>query len=374
MRPPTLDRLRREIAATDLRILRDLSRRLRLARQVGRLKRDRGLPVRDYQVEREVIRRWVAALRPCRVPLERVENLVRWVIEESVYAQETVPEAARPREPSSDVVVVGGLGQMGGWIRDFLRTAGLRVGVVELRRPSRRLPFPVHTDLRRAVASADLVVLATPMRATPRVYQQLIASETTATVFDILSIKTPVLPWIRQAVKRGMAVSSAHPLFGPSTRSLLGRNFLVLDCGHAAATDRVAGLFRPTALHVSVLPLELHDPLMTDVLGLPHVLSLLFARTLQSSPRTVEQLRAGGTTSFQRIVEVAQIVTRENPELVGDIQTLNPASSELFGRLGAALSDLRAAALAPGPARYAALLQEGRSHLGQALDEHAAAV
>lgn len=363
MSVPSLARVRREIAETDRQILQGVARRLRLARKVGRIKRDHGLPLRDYLVEREVIHRWVVGLGASDVPADRVLALVQWLMEEATYAQESLGEPGRPPEEASDVVVVGGLGQMGGWMRDFLRTAGLHVGVVDRRRPRGKVPFPIETDLARGVRDVDVVVLATPMRATPRVYEHLLATKTDATIFDILSIKAPILPSIRSAVRRGFSVTSAHPLFGPGARSLFGRNMLVLDCGNAPATRRVAALFRPTALRVSVLPIEHHDALMADVLGLPHVLSLLFARTLQQSRRSAEELGAGGTTSFRRISDVAQIVTRENPELVGDIQTLNPASAELFERLAEALKDLESAVRQRDPGGYESMLHEGRTYL-----------
>jgi chorismate mutase / prephenate dehydrogenase len=363
MSDPSLVHLRLEIARTDERILQDVTRRLRLAQEVGRLKRDEGLPLRDYLLEREVVQRWVEGLAPSAVPPDRAESLVRWMIEEAVYAQEVVPEPARVGPPSSEVVVVGGLGQMGGWMRDYLRAAGHRVGVVDRRTPAGPVPFPVSTDLARAAKDADLVVVATPMRVAPGIYKQLLATETEATIFDILSVKAPLLPWIRRGIAQGRHISSAHPLFGPGARSLFGRNLLVLDCGDEKATSTVASLFRKTALKVTHLPIEDHDPLVADVLGLPHVLSLLFARTLTHGRRSPHELATGASTSFRRIAEVAQIVTRENPELVGDIQTLNPASKGLFRRLEVALKDLERAVDSGESGQYATLLEEGRSFL-----------
>lgn len=366
MTEPSLARLRLEIARTDERILKGVARRLELAQEVGRLKRREGLPLRDYLLERDVVQRWVDGLAPSAVPPDRVETLVRWMIEEAVFAQEAVPEPPRENPRASDVVVVGGLGQMGGWIRDFLRAAGHRVGVVDRRPPAGPLPFPVSTDLDRAAQDADVVVVATPMRVAPDVYEQLFSTGTGATIFDILSVKAPLLPSIRRGIGRGQHLSSAHPLFGPGARSLLGRNLLVLDCGDAQATRKVSSLFERSALTITQIPVEQHDPLIADVLGLPHVLSLLFARTLTHGRRSSDELAAGASTSFRRIAEVAQIVARENPELVGDIQTLNPASKDLFRRLETALKDLETAVDSGESGRYATLLEEGRSFLDRA--------
>jgi prephenate dehydrogenase/chorismate mutase len=357
--------LRDEIAATDARILGEIGHRLEIAREIGRLKQAEGLPLRDYLIESEVLRRWTEGLAAVRVPPERTQALVRWLVEESVHTQESIPEPPTQNGASSDVLVVGGLGQMGGWIRDFLRAAGYQVGVFDRRRPTGPLPFPVLSDLRRGAQDADVIVIATPMRAATSIYRELWSTETEATIFDILSIKDSVIPWIRRGIDKGFHVASSHPLFGPGTRSLFGRNLLVLDCGDRSAADRVVRLFQRTALRISRLPLEEHDPLMADVLGLPHALSLLFARTLQKGRYRAEELVRGAPTSFLRIADVTQTVTRENPELVSDIQTLNPASSALFERIQAALKELTDAVKSGNPSRYSGILAEGRELLEQ---------
>jgi prephenate dehydrogenase/chorismate mutase len=371
MTSPSVARLRREIAETDERILRDVAHRIELARAIGQQKRAERIPLRDYLIERQVVERWVRGLRSSGVPPERIEVLVRWLIEEAVYAQESIPEPVGEATRGSDVVVVGGLGQMGGWMCDFLRASGHRVGIVDRRSPRAPVPYPVTQDLARAVGNADLVVLATPMRVTPTVYEKVLATETEATIFDILSVKAPIVRTIRRAVADGAHVSSTHPLFGPGTRSLFGRNLLVLDCGDEEANRTVSRLFSRTALRVTRWPLEQHDPLMVEALGLPHLLSLLFARTLQHGGRSPAELGRAASTSFRRIQEVAQVVTRENPELVGDIQTLNPYSKELFRLLGAALADLEGAVTRGDSGEYASLLEQGRRFLAQSVPDSA---
>ena len=362
MTDPSLEILRRRIAETDQRLLAAVADRLEVAREIGRYKRSEGLPLRDYSVEREVVDRWIARLDRSHVSAERAEGLVRWMIEEATIAQESLPGSApKPRERAD--VVVGGLGQMGYWMSEFFRSSGHSVTIVDPRPPAESLPFEVRTNLRAAADGADLIVLATPMRAAAGVYEELRKVGSRATIFDILSVKAPVVPAIRAGVSAGLSIASAHPLFGPGTRSLFGRNLIVLDCGAPGAADRVAAIFTPTALRITRLPLETHDALMSDVLGLPHLVSLLFARTLQHGTRSPSELGRGATTSFRRLLEVAELVARENPELVGDIQTLNPDSADLLRRLQAALGDLARAVESGESARYAALLGEGRRFL-----------
>ncbi len=363
MSEPSLATLRAEVARTDERIAHEVERRLELVRAIGRAKVREHLPLRDYPLEGEVVARWVRHLKGARVAPDRAEALARWLLEESVAAQEELAASEAPPARGHEVAIVGGLGQMGRWLAGFLTAAGCRVGVLDERSPPDGFPFPVHRDLARAVADAEFVVVATPMRRAPAVYRELLTTETEATIFDILSVKAPLLPWIRRAIHDGYHVASAHPLFGPGTKSVFGRNLLVLDCGDATATAAVERVFSGASLRVSRLPLAVHDRRMADVLGLPHLIALLFARTLEAGGTSPEALGPATSTSFRRIGDVARLVTQENPELVADIQLLNGSTGELLARLERSLAEVRAAVDTGRPAAYAATLARGRAYL-----------
>jgi prephenate dehydrogenase len=258
---------------------------------------------------------------------------------------------------------------MGAWIREFLRADGHRVGVVDPKAEDRPdAGFAVHTDLARAAQDADVVVVATPMRAAAPVYRELYTTETEATIFDILSIKAPLLPWIRRGIERGFHISSVHPLFGPGTRSLSGRNLLVLDCGDPGADARAQALFAASSLTISHVPIDRHDALMTDVLALPHALALLFGQALARAGRTEAELAALSSVSYRRFSDVAQLVTGENSELAFDIQSLNPASTALYDRLESALGAIRNAIREGDSAGYRRLLEGARVALARPLD------
>ena len=337
-----LSRLRASLNGADAQIQAAIARRLEIARRIGRAKRARGLPVRDYAVERHVVGRWRAAMEGMGVPPERGEALARWLVEEAVRVQEQVGEAPEHRRKSADILVIGGAGSMGRWMVEFFRAGGHRVAVSDPRAPH-RLPveFRPASDLGDAARAADVIVVATPMRVAPTVYRDLWKTRTRATIFDILSIKAPLLRAIRHGRTAGFHLTSVHPLFGPTTRTLSGRNLLILDCGDPQANRVAEDLFRASSLSVHRLPIERHDPLMADVLALPHATSLLFSLALVRAGHATGDLARAAPTSFSRQAEVARVVTGENPQLSYDIQALNPISEALFERMAEALETVR---------------------------------
>ncbi|HXV85341.1 MAG TPA: prephenate dehydrogenase dimerization domain-containing protein, partial [Gemmatimonadales bacterium] len=163
-----------------------------------------------------------------------------------------------------------------------------------------------------------------------------------------------------QAAGKGRRVTSLHPLFGPSVRTLSGRVVAVLDCGNAAAAEEGAALFRDTALTITRLPVAEHDAYMQYVLGLSHLVAILFFTTLQAAGRSAADLATMASTTFNRTALIAADVAAENPALYYEIQHLNRHSAELFALVRTCLERIERAALDADPAGFTSLMEAGR--------------
>jgi chorismate mutase len=82
-----LGELRREIAATDEALVRAIAARLRLAREIGALKEELGLPVMDPAREAEVVRRAAGLARDHGADAELVRALLWRIIDAARDAQ-----------------------------------------------------------------------------------------------------------------------------------------------------------------------------------------------------------------------------------------------------------------------------------------------
>jgi chorismate mutase / prephenate dehydrogenase len=361
-----LESLRAGLARTDEEIRRGISRRLDLAKRIGQAKQRRRIPIRDRAVERQVLERWRTGLGEIGVSAGRAETLAQWLVEEAVRVQEERRPGNGRHGPSRRVLVVGGAGSMGSWAVEYLQRQGHRVEVYD---PAALAVTPgqaaVRRDLARAARDADVVLVSTPMRVAASVYRRLERSGTHAAIVDLLSVKAPLRRWLVPNGSRALAVASVHPLFGPSARTLSGRNLLLLDCGDPRALRAAAELFPARPLQVTRLPVEEHDPLMADLQALPRVISLLMVAALTRSGRDPATLRWSETTSFHRASQTAREVLSENPALSLDIQSLNPTAGALFDRLEASLAELRRIVREDDGEAYARLIQAGRAMLGE---------
>lgn len=346
----------------DREIADAIARRIDLARQIGLVKSRGHVALRDYATEKKVLARWRDRLAETGIGSAQSAALARWLIQESLRVQESIPVEARPpRGPSSRVAIVGGAGAMGRWLDGFLTDEGHDVRILDPRAdPGSPRTLP---SLEAAMEWGEVVALATPIRSTAPLMERSLSRRSDSVVFDILSVKAPLLPVIRAAIQRGRHVASAHPMFGPSARTLSGRNLLLVSCGDPVADQTVRALFSRSALTLHEVPIERHDQLIAESLGLAHAVNLLFLSALVSDPLTPLDLATGASTTFQGQSSLAAVVAGEGPELYLDIQSQNPHSRAVYAELRSALDRLEGIVQRRDLPGFQELLRAGRAKL-----------
>lgn len=359
----SLDELRARIAEVDATLINLVATRLALAREVGDAKRAAGLPVRNYTTESEVLARFHALAAAAGLDDRLAERFSQLLIGEAVRTQERGLAAGGARGRS--ILLVGGAGKIGRWLADFF--AGQGHGVTTLD-PAGPVPgFPAATDLSTAVQAADAVIVTTPLAVGRDVLGRILALEPRALVADAFSLKSHVLDLLEEAGRRGARVASIHPLFGPGARTLSGRVMAVCDCGNPGATDEAAALFAETALTITRLPVAQHDALMQYVLGLSHLVAILFFTTLARSGRSFADLSEVASTTYLKEARTAAEVARESPGLYYEIQRLNRHSGELFALVRSCLTEIERAALADDASAFTELMRAGRGFFPESL-------
>src|SRR4051794_19599700 len=110
-----LDSLRTELGEIDRQILALVARRQAVAQKIGQVKRDAGMPTRDYRQERDVITRARAAAVEHGLTPTMGEELVLALIRGSLTVQEKDVVAASGQGSGRRALVIGGAGHMGRW-------------------------------------------------------------------------------------------------------------------------------------------------------------------------------------------------------------------------------------------------------------------
>ncbi len=327
-----LGNLREELAEIDRAVMELVGRRNAIAKTIGERKAAADEEVVVPAVENVVVQRYVDAGAAAGVSAAAASRIARAVIDESVEVQGKVPRYAVPKR----IFLIGGNGGMGRWLSAFFAARGHTVTIADTHPEGAAWPV---LDIPAGCAAADVIIVATPVSAAAAILAEVVSLKTDALVFDILSVKSPVIPVLRDAATRGCRVCSVHPMFGPQAASVAGRNVVVCDCGNAAAADDAAALFSGGT--ILRMPIEQHDPVAAYVLGLSHAVNLAFSEALVRSGFSAEELTAAASTTFRKQTAVSREVSGENAELYYAIQRENPCNDAAVAHLAAAVAELR---------------------------------
>ncbi len=352
--------LRQEIARLDRQILSLVSDRMRVAQEIGECKRQADLPVRDFRAEVEVLERTRRACESLQLDPDVGTALQSVLIEAAVRTQNDHRDRGGREGSRKSVLVVGGCGRMGNWLCEFFAAQGHQVSVCDPQQ-AEDSPYGRAAELATAVKQAEVIVLATPIGATANVLRQVVEAGPRGLVFDILSLKSPILDEVRAAAVKGVRISSVHPMFAPGPVLLSGRVLVVCDCGNVEAAEEARHLFDDTALRIVSLPLEEHDRLMGYVLGASHAVNLAFARAVAASGMSILELDRVASTTFSKQMKTTREVAYENPQLYYEIQHLNAHTPAVLEALVDAMQSVRAAALSDEAAAFCELMASNRN-------------
>lgn len=357
-----LTRLREAIAAVDRALLELLRQRSELAAEVGRVKAAAGVPVVVRDVEDRVLTRARQHAEQCGVSPESFEAIFQAIMASSVERQHRVGVALRAAR-GGRVLILGGAGAMGTWLRGFLALVGHHVDVLDSSWAGLP-PVPGRFAALAEVADLDAydhVVVAVPLAATPAVLDELTVRRPRGTVVEIASIKSHLGDALARARAAGVRVSALHPMFGPGKSPYEPLTF-VLACQRDAAEERerVDALLRHPYTSVIALPFDHHDRLMGWLLGLAHLTGMLFGFALVRSGLDAAELHECASTTFRRQAATSLSVLSEDPDLYLDIQRLNPHRGEVFTAVREALADLSGAIAGEDRAAFRAGMEAAR--------------
>ena len=231
-------------------------------------------------------------------------------------------------------VTIAGLGLIGGSLgmamtrhRLASRVVGLSRSLSTIRRAQQKRAIDDGTtDPRRAVAEAELVIIATPVGRVIEYGKRLASWMSPGSVLsDVGSTKAEIVHGLR-SLPNGVAFMGAHPLAGSEQRGIDAARTDLFDGSiciltpnrrtDQAALKRVRGLWSALAGRVLTMEPEAHDRLLAAVSHLPHLLA--FCLVDATEPRA----RAIAPRSFLDATRVAM----SDPDLWDDIFLTNRAA------------------------------------------------
>jgi chorismate mutase/prephenate dehydrogenase len=355
-----LENLRGALSDVDRQIIELISKRQRIVGEIGRNKLSQGTATRDYAREKDVVDKGREQAAALGVDPDLAESILTTLIRSSLASQERDRVIAEGKGGGRHVLVIGGAGKMGGWFVDFFASQGFQTTIADATIEDGPGRFRSWTD---AGVDYDVIVVATPLAVSGRILAQLAVLKPRGLVFDIGSLKSPLIDGLRELANAGCRVTSLHPMYGPDTRLLSGRHLIVCDAGSPEATAAAKELFSATMVEQLDMGLDDHDRLIAYVLGLSHALNIAFFTALAESGEAAPKLARMSSTTFDSQLLVSDVVARDNPHLYFEIQHLNKFGLGPLDALADAAKRIRELVATGDEQGFVELMQKGREYL-----------
>lgn len=355
-----LDDLRNDLSAIDRRLVDLIAERQRVVSEIGHTKQTAGKGTRDYAREKDVLDMGRAQAVELGIDPDLAEDVLRMLIRSSLASQERDRVIAEGKGDGRSVLVIGGAGKMGGWFVDFFASQGFATTIADPGIDNAPGRFANWTD---AGVDYDVIVVAAPLAVSGRILAQLAVLKPQGLIFDIGSLKTPLIDGLQELQNAGCRVTSLHPMYGPNTRLLSGHHLIFCNVGSAQATDDVKELFDSTMVEQIDMGLDDHDRLIAYVLGLSHALNIAFFTALAESGEAAPKLARMSSTTFDSQLLVSAAVAQDNPHLYFEIQNLNKFGLEPLDALCKAASRIRDVVAGSDEKGFVELMEKGRQYM-----------
>jgi prephenate dehydrogenase len=258
-------------------------------------------------------------------------------------------------------IVIFGVGLIGGSFALALKKAGAAPKIVGVGRNLENLQTAINlgvideaeSDMAKALANADLVLIATPVAQTPKILEAIIPHLAQNTVVtDAGSTKSDIAKYIINASKKAENPQhflnqfvGGHPIAGAEKSGVtaakddlfIGKNVVLTPNENTSAVSLklVRELWQTTGANVSEMTAEVHDQIFAAVSHLPHLLAFALVNDLANRPNAKQlfDFAASGFRDFTRIAG-------SSPEMWRDISLAN--RNALLNELEAYQSEISA--------------------------------
>ena len=215
------------------------------------------------------------------------------------------------------ITVIGAGGQMGQWFTKYFSNADYEVTGHDSENKVVGKDVIVTESLVGGILQADFVVLCTPTRRTPEIIR-LIAKEMKRGTYliEISSEKSKVVSSLSKMPTKINPIC-IHPMFGPGIKTLKGQNIISVPIKDAKKELTMAKTLFPGANFVTIDAAE-HDKKIAVILGLTHLMNLVFANIISKDEKSILTEKMSGTT-FRVQKTLAESIMTESPELIETI-------------------------------------------------------
>ncbi|EZQ06959.1 MULTISPECIES: chorismate mutase [Acidianus] len=320
-----IEDLRKKIDEIDESIIRLLFSRFQISSQIGKIKKERGLPITNEEREIIVREKWLQKAKQLGFPEPFIDSILNLLFSYSKTFQIYPKEKRR--------VVVIGYGGMAKSLSSLLSLAKQEVVITGRDKDkAERLVNEfnlVYMDPQNAINWGDFIIFTLPPNAIFSDFSNKLMSYAKGKIIsDISSTKSGTFGRIEeQSIKYGFSYVSLHPLFGPYLFPV-GEKVVIIPSRTSSneCISKVESFVEDLGLVPVRSTVDEHDKAMAVAQVLPHFYLLALSLGIEKLSKELgidyEKFK---TTNFK---EVLRLIERLNSikGVVLEIQKTNPYS------------------------------------------------
>ena len=241
---------------------------------------------------------------------------------------------------NKEVAIIGVNGKMGKWFADYFHKMGFEVKGFDTNDEIKEKFIIKANSLVGAILQMDYVLLCTPTKNTPEIIR-LISKEMKRGSY-LIEISSHKLKTSQALLKMPAKINPIciHPMFGPGTVKIKNNNIILVPIKDVKKELAVTKSLFQDANFITI-DADQHDKKIAVILGLTHLMNIVFAKILaKDETASLTEKMAGTTFKAQKII--AESILSESPELIETIIS-NPEvkrfGDELHKDIGRILAD-----------------------------------
>lgn len=313
-----LKAVRDELAATDKELVSLLAQRMRLIREVARVKAEKDLPSFDREREGAHLDDLLARAQEAGVPEDVVRDVFARLFAASRLEQRRFLQAKAER---FTIGIIGGTQGMGGFLARVFSSGGYTVEAMGLDQGA---------PATEVASRHDIVIVSVPIDVTVKVIAEIAPHvKKGACIVDITSIKKPPLDAMLAHAPEGVDVVATHPMFGPHGVDF-DRQKVVLCRGRGdEAFARVKKLYESFGAETIEATAEEHDAQMALIQVLVHEKTMVLGSVLERLKADLGRSLQFASPIYRTELAMIGRMFSQQAELYADILTINPEAPRL---------------------------------------------
>jgi chorismate mutase / prephenate dehydrogenase len=317
-----LGQLRGVLATKDQELVKILGERMRLIREVARVKSEAALPSFDREREGAHLDDLLASASSA----DLTDDLVRDIFARLFAASRLEQRRFQQRQAERfSIGVVGGTEGMGAFLSDVFTRGGYAV---------ERMGLGSGASAEDVASRNDLVIVAVPIDVTVNVIREIAPRvRPGACLMDVTSLKRAPLEAMMTSAGDAVDVVGTHPMFGPHGFDF-DRQKVVLCKGRGeTGFARVKKLFESFGAETIEATAEEHDAQMALIQVLVHEKTMVLGSVLERLKADLRRSLQFASPIYRTELAMIGRMFSQHAELYADILTANgeaPRLSHVF--------------------------------------------